>query len=174
MLSLLSFILPILAWDVPFISPVFLKRLLLFHILLFSSISLHWSHKKAFFSLLAVGHIFPFLLCLSFLFLSYLSRLLRQHTSGSPSRGLGSVSSQCDLTLATWSPGKSLKYGFNSLFFSWRRYIAVFSNHLLNEIHLNQFEIPPFLNIKCLHEFGSIWEFPFSSTDSWNLLDTST
>ena len=53
-LSFLSFTLPILAWDVPFISPVFLKRLLVFHILLFSSISLHCSLRKAFLSVLAL------------------------------------------------------------------------------------------------------------------------
>ena len=49
----LSFIEPIFAWNVPLVSLIFLKRSLVFPILLFSSISLHWSQKKAFFSLLA-------------------------------------------------------------------------------------------------------------------------
>ena len=45
---------PILAGNFPLISPVFLKRSLVFIILLFSSISLHCSFKKAFFCLLAI------------------------------------------------------------------------------------------------------------------------
>ena len=68
----LSFIEPIFAWNVPLVSLIFLKRSLVFPILLFSSISLHWSLKKAFlFSLLffgtlhSNGYIFPFLLCFS-------------------------------------------------------------------------------------------------------------
>ena len=50
----LSFIVPIFAWNVPLVSPIFLKRSLAFPILLFSSISLHWSLRKAFLSLLAI------------------------------------------------------------------------------------------------------------------------
>ena len=50
----LSFIDPIFAWDVPLVSLVFLKRSLVFPILLFSSISLHWLLKKALLSLLAI------------------------------------------------------------------------------------------------------------------------
>ena len=50
----LSFIEPIFAWNVPFVSLIFLKRSLVFPILLFSSISLHWSLKKAFLCLLAI------------------------------------------------------------------------------------------------------------------------
>ena len=50
----LSFIVPIFAGSVPFISLIFLKRSLVFPILLFSSVSLHWSLRKAFLSLLAV------------------------------------------------------------------------------------------------------------------------
>ena len=50
----LSFIEPILAWNVPFVSLIFLKRSLVFPILLFSSVSLHWSPRKAFLSLLAI------------------------------------------------------------------------------------------------------------------------
>ena len=48
----LSFIEPIFAWNVPLVSLIFLKRSLVFRILLFSSISLHWSVRKAFLSLL--------------------------------------------------------------------------------------------------------------------------
>ena len=45
---------PIFAWNVPLVSLIFLKRSVVFPILLFSSISLHWSLRKAFSSLLAV------------------------------------------------------------------------------------------------------------------------
>ena len=75
----LSFIEPIFAWNVPLVSLIFLKRSLVFPILLLSSISLHWSLKKAFLSLLAIlwnlnsdAYIFPLLLCFSFLFFSQL------------------------------------------------------------------------------------------------------
>ena len=50
----LSFTEPIFAWNVPLVSLIFLKRSLVFLILLFSSISLHWSLRKAFLSLLAI------------------------------------------------------------------------------------------------------------------------
>ena len=50
----LSFIVLIFAWNVPLVSLIFLKRLLIFPILLFSSISLHLSLRKAFWSLLAI------------------------------------------------------------------------------------------------------------------------
>ena len=50
----LSFIEPIFAWNVPLVSLSFLKRLLVFPILLFSSFSLHWLLRKAFLSLLAI------------------------------------------------------------------------------------------------------------------------
>ena len=53
-LLFLSFIVPIFAWNVLSISPVFLKRSLVFPVLLFSFISLHCSLNKAFLSLLAV------------------------------------------------------------------------------------------------------------------------
>jgi len=49
-----SFIIPTFAWNVPFVSLIFFKRYLVFPILLFSSISLHWSLRKAFLSLLAI------------------------------------------------------------------------------------------------------------------------
>ena len=63
-------IMPILAWHVPLISPIFSKRSRDFPILLFSSISLHCSLKNTFLFLLAslklhsVGYIFLFLPCL--------------------------------------------------------------------------------------------------------------
>ena len=50
----LSFTEPIFAWNVPLVSLIFLKRCLVFPILLFPSISLHWSLRKAFLSLLAI------------------------------------------------------------------------------------------------------------------------
>ena len=50
----LSFIEPIFAWNVPLVFLIFLKKSLVFPILLFSSISLHWSLRKAVLSLLAI------------------------------------------------------------------------------------------------------------------------
>ena len=50
----LSFIVPIFAWNVPLVSLIFLKKSLVFPILLFSSISLHWLLRKGFLSLLAI------------------------------------------------------------------------------------------------------------------------
>ena len=50
----LSFIVALFAWNVLLISLIFLKRSLVFPILLFSSISSYWSLRKAFLSLLAV------------------------------------------------------------------------------------------------------------------------
>ena len=75
-IQLLSFIVPVLALNIPLISPVFLRRSLACPILLFPSISLHCSLKKAFLSPLwnsaFSGYIFPFLLCLLLLFFSQL------------------------------------------------------------------------------------------------------
>ena len=78
-LLLLFFIVPIFAWNIPFVSLIFLKTSLVFPILLFSSISLHWSQRKAFLSLLLFfgtlhsnEYIFPFLLCFLLLFFSQL------------------------------------------------------------------------------------------------------
>ena len=51
-LPFLSFIVPIFAWNIPLLSPVFLKRSLVFHILLISPISLCCLHEVAFLSLL--------------------------------------------------------------------------------------------------------------------------
>ena len=50
----LSFIEPIFAWNVLLVFLIFLKRFLVFAILLLSSISLDWSLRKAFLSLLAI------------------------------------------------------------------------------------------------------------------------
>ena len=50
----MSFIVPIFALNVPLVFLIFLKRSLVFPILLFSSISLHWSLREAFLSLLAI------------------------------------------------------------------------------------------------------------------------
>jgi len=58
---------PILAWNVPSISLNFLKGSLAFPILLFSSISLQHSHKKAFLFLLAILWNSAFSLGVSFL-----------------------------------------------------------------------------------------------------------
>ena len=73
-ISFLSFIEPIFLWNVPLVSLIFLKRSLVFPTLMFSSISLHWSLRKAFLSLLEAlhsnGYIFPFLLCFWLLFFS--------------------------------------------------------------------------------------------------------
>ena len=49
----LFFIVTIFAWNVPLVSLI-MKRSLVFSSLLFSSISLHWSLRKAFLSLLAI------------------------------------------------------------------------------------------------------------------------
>ena len=53
-LPFLSFIVPIFVWNVPLVSQVFLRRSLVLPILLFSSISLQCSLKKAFLSLPAI------------------------------------------------------------------------------------------------------------------------
>ena len=53
-LPFLSFIMPIFSWNLPLIAPTFLKRSLVFPMVLFSSISWCCSLRKAFFSLLAL------------------------------------------------------------------------------------------------------------------------
>ena len=51
----LFFIVPIFVWNIPLVSLIFLKKSTVFLVLLFSSISLRWSLRKAFFlSLLAI------------------------------------------------------------------------------------------------------------------------
>ena len=51
-LPFLCFIVPIFAWHVPLVSLIFLKSSPVIPILFFSSLSLHWSLRKAFLSLL--------------------------------------------------------------------------------------------------------------------------
>ena len=53
-LPFLSFIEPIFAWNISLVSLIVLKRSLVFPILLFSSISLHGSLRKAFLSFLVI------------------------------------------------------------------------------------------------------------------------
>ena len=48
LIPFLSFIEPNCTWSVPYVSLVYLKRSLVFPILLFSSISFHWSHGEGF------------------------------------------------------------------------------------------------------------------------------
>ena len=74
-LLFLCFIVTILAWNIPLISPIFFKKSLVFPIVFSSSISLGCPFWKGFLSLLAisgtlhsVGYIFPFLPCLLHLF----------------------------------------------------------------------------------------------------------
>ena len=73
---LLSFVVLIFARNVPLVSLTFLKRSLVFPILLFPSISLHCSLKKAFLSLLAILWNFAFRwVYLSFSLLPFISLL---------------------------------------------------------------------------------------------------
>ena len=76
----LSFVLLVFAWKIPFVALIFLKRCLVFPILLLSSISLHWLLRKAFlppcYSLelciqMGISFLFSFAFCFSS-FLSYL------------------------------------------------------------------------------------------------------
>ena len=75
----LSFMAPIFAWNVPWVSHIFLKRSLVFPILVFSSISyIYHCRRLSYLSLLYFGtlhsneYIFPFLLCFLLLFFSQL------------------------------------------------------------------------------------------------------
>ena len=74
----MSFILPMFTWNVPLVFLVFLKGSLVFWILLFSSIFLHWSLRKSFLSLLAIlwhSAFTSFLFSFVFSFSSFLSYL---------------------------------------------------------------------------------------------------
>ena len=76
---------PVFAWNVPLVSLIFLKRSLVFPIVLFSSISLHWSLRKAFLSLLAIFWNSAFrCLYLSFSPLLFASLLFRAIYKASP------------------------------------------------------------------------------------------
>ena len=77
--SILSFIVPTFAWNVPLVSLIFLKRSLVSPILLFSCIvcvvrlgRLSYLSLLFFGTLHSYGYIFPFLLCLSLVFGSFL------------------------------------------------------------------------------------------------------
>ena len=90
-LQFLSFSVPILAWNIPLMSLIFLKRSRVLPTLLFFSISLHCPLKNAFhLSLLfsgtlhSLGSIFPFFPCFSLLFFSQLF-VKPPHTSTLPS-----------------------------------------------------------------------------------------
>jgi len=80
-LQFLSFIEPIFTWNVPLVSLLFLKRPLVFPILLFSSVSSHWSIRKVFvispcYSLeLCIQMDVSFLFSFAFCFYSFLSYL---------------------------------------------------------------------------------------------------
>ena len=78
-LQFLSFVEPTFAWNVPLVFLIYLKRSLVFLIVSFSFISLHWSLRKTFLSLLAIfgtlhsnEYNFSFHLCFSLLFFSQL------------------------------------------------------------------------------------------------------
>ena len=64
----LSFMVPIFAWNVPLVCLIFLKRSLVFPILLVFSISLYWSLRKAFQSLLCYSLELCIQMGISFLF----------------------------------------------------------------------------------------------------------
>ena len=74
----LSFVVPIFAWNVPFVSLIFLKRSLVFPSLSFSFLCIDPWRRLSYLSLLffgtlhSHGYIFPFLLYLSHLFFSQL------------------------------------------------------------------------------------------------------
>ena len=81
----LSFIEPIFAWNVPLVSLIFLTGCLVFPFLLFSSIYLHWSLRKAFLSLLAILWNSPFrCLYLSFFPFLFASLLFTHICKASP------------------------------------------------------------------------------------------
>ena len=77
-LPFLSFIVPIFAWNVLLVTLIFLKRSLVFLIVLFSSVCIVHLRRLSYLSLLlfgtlySTGCLFPFLLCLSLLFFSQL------------------------------------------------------------------------------------------------------
>ena len=105
-----SFIVPIFAWNVPLVSLIFLKRSLVFSVLLFFFLFLHWSLRKAFLSLLFLKRslAFPFYCFLLFLCidhwgkLSYLSLLFFEtlHSNGYIFPPLGGIGQP---TLKKWA-----------------------------------------------------------------------
>ena len=114
----LSFIKPIFAWNVPLVSLILLKRSLVFPILLFSSISLHWSLRKAFLSLLAFLWNSAFrCLYLSFSPLLFASLLFTAICKASSQR----INSPCSFEVLMISFNPSLTSGF-------RRYCFWYGN----------------------------------------------
>ena len=75
-ISFLSFIVPILAWNVPLVSLVFVKKSLVFPFLLFSSISLHWSLRKEF----LISPCYSLELCIQFHSAVYISPRQKEST----------------------------------------------------------------------------------------------
>ena len=71
----LSFIKPIFAWNIPLVSLISLKISPVFRIVLFSSISSHWSLRKTFLSLLAIWNFVFKWVYLSFSLLVFASLL---------------------------------------------------------------------------------------------------
>ena len=86
-ISLMSYIVPIFAWNISLIYLIFMKWSLVFPILLYSSISLHWSLRKAFLLLLDIlwNSLFKwvYLFFSPFPFLSFLFSLLHKASSKS-------------------------------------------------------------------------------------------
>ena len=87
-LLFLSFIVPFLAWNIPLISPVFLKRFLVYAIYCFPPLlCVVCLRRSSYLSLLfsgtlnSIGYIFPFLPCFSLLFFSHLFVKPHQTTS---------------------------------------------------------------------------------------------
>ena len=97
-----SLTVPIFAWNVPLISPTFLKRSLVFPILLFPSIFVHCSLKKAFLSPLAIlwnsAFSWVYLSHSPLLFASLLSSAMCKTSSRSEERRVGK---ECR---SRWSP----------------------------------------------------------------------
>ena len=110
----LSFIVPVFAWNVPW-----LKQSLVFAILLFSSISLHCSRKKAFLSLLAVLWNTAFRwLCLSFPPLPFVSLLFSAICSIYGYVNFWTFLFPIDIFHVSCLPHISCSWSFNSLQFS--------------------------------------------------------
>ena len=112
-------VVPIFAGDVLLVSLIFLKRPLVFLILLFSSISLHCSRKKAFLSLLAVLWNTAFRwLCLSFPPLPFVSLLFSAICSIYGYVNFWTFLFPIDIFHVSCLPHISCSWSFNSLQFS--------------------------------------------------------
>ena len=117
----LSFIEPIFAWNVSLVSLIFLKGSLVFPILLFSSISLHWLLRKAFLSLLAIlwnsGEFYVILSTSQFFKISFLMILTSVYdtNTASLSHSLTLENLATSVTFSHSQHIKNVKY-FNFLF----------------------------------------------------------